>query len=70
MPTTGQRETIRHASPVALDPGRGTVWGIEFEDHLAGYYLTLVLLAVNGKILIEVSDGEFDIRGFVQTFDA
>lgn len=51
-------------------PDGRMVWGIEFEDHLAGCYLTLALLAVNGKILIKVSGGEFGIRGFVKAFDA
>jgi alcohol dehydrogenase (cytochrome c) len=56
---------------IALDARTGKVlWDQEVEDYLAGYYMTLAPLAVDGKILIGVSGGEFGTRGFVQAFSA
>jgi len=56
---------------VALDARTGeVVFDIEVADYLAGYYMTLAPLAVEGKILIGMSGGEFGIRGFIQAFDA
>ncbi|MEQ8661482.1 MAG: PQQ-dependent dehydrogenase, methanol/ethanol family, partial [Gammaproteobacteria bacterium] len=56
---------------VALDARSGEVaWDIEVADYLAGYYMTLAPLAVDGRILIGTSGGEFGIRGFIAAFDA
>ena len=56
---------------VALDARSGeVVWETEVEDYLAGYYMTLAPQALNGKILVGMSGGEFGIRGFIQAFDA
>ena len=56
---------------VALDARTGkVVWEKEVEDYLAGYYMTLAPLVVEGKIMIGVSGGEFGTRGFIQAFDA
>lgn len=56
---------------VALDARTGeVVFDIEVADYLAGYYMTLAPLAVEGRILIGVSGGEFGVRGFIQAFDA
>ena len=56
---------------VALDAKTGAVvWEEELEDYLAGYYMTLAPLAVNGKIIVGMSGGEFGIRGFIQALDA
>ena len=56
---------------VALDAKTGeVVWETEVEDYLNGYYMTLAPLAIDGRILIGTSGGEFGIRGFVQAFEA
>ncbi len=56
---------------VALDARTGEVaWEAEVGDYLAGYYMTLAPLAVEGKVLVGVSGGEFGVRGFIQAFDA
>ncbi len=56
---------------VALDARTGeVVWEVEVDDYLAGYYMTLAPLAVDGKIMIGMSGGEFGIRGYIQAFDA
>ncbi|MSR13707.1 MAG: PQQ-dependent dehydrogenase, methanol/ethanol family [Gammaproteobacteria bacterium] len=56
---------------IALDAQIGTpLWDQPVEDYLAGYYMTLAPLAIDGKILIGVSGGEFGTRGFIQAFAA
>ena len=56
---------------VALDARTGkVVWEKQVEDYLAGYYMTLAPLAVDDKIMVGVSGGEFGIRGFIQAFNA
>ncbi|MCP5199900.1 MAG: PQQ-dependent dehydrogenase, methanol/ethanol family [Gammaproteobacteria bacterium] len=56
---------------VALDARTGAVdFDIEVDDYLRGYYMTLAPLAVEGKILVGMSGGEFGIRGYIQAFDA
>ena len=56
---------------VALDAKTGEVaWEVEVEDYLSGYYMTIAPLAVEGRILLGVSGGEYGIRGFIQAFDA
>ncbi|MGR8950745.1 MAG: outer membrane protein assembly factor BamB family protein, partial [Gammaproteobacteria bacterium] len=56
---------------VALDAKSGeVVWEVEVEDYSAGYYMTLMPLAAEGKIMVGLSGGEMGIRGFIQAFDA
>jgi len=56
---------------VALDAKTGeVVWEVEVEDYTAGYYMTLMPLAAEGKIMVGLSGGELGIRGFIQAFDA
>ncbi len=56
---------------VALDAKTGEViWEVEVEDYTAGYYMTLMPLAADGKIMVGLSGGEMGIRGFIQAFDA
>ncbi|MGE0483989.1 MAG: methanol/ethanol family PQQ-dependent dehydrogenase [Gammaproteobacteria bacterium] len=56
---------------VALDARSGEVaFDVEVDDYLRGYYMTLAPLAVDGKIVIGMSGGEFGIRGYIQAFDA
>ena len=56
---------------VALDARTGAViWEKPVENYLAGYYLTMAPLVVDGKIMVGVSGGEFGVRGFIEAFDA
>ena len=56
---------------VALDAKTGEViWEVEVEDYSLGYYMTLMPLAAEGKIMVGLSGGEMGIRGFIQAFDA
>lgn len=56
---------------IALDARTGEVaWETEVGDYLRGYYMTLAPLAINGRILVGMSGGEFGIRGFIAAFDA
>ncbi|MEM7468555.1 MAG: PQQ-dependent dehydrogenase, methanol/ethanol family [Pseudomonadota bacterium] len=56
---------------VALDATSGEViWEVEVEDYTSGYYMTLMPLAAEGKIMVGMSGGEMGIRGFIQAFAA
>ena len=56
---------------VALDAKTGTViWDIEVADHKKGYSVTVAPLALQDKVIIGVSGGEYGIRGFVDAYDA
>ena len=55
------------AKLVALDAKTGSVvWQTEIADSSRGYAETMAPTAVDGKILIGTSGGEFGIRGFVR----
>jgi PQQ-dependent dehydrogenase (methanol/ethanol family) len=59
------------AKLVALDAKTGSlVWQAEIADSSRGYAETMAPTAVDGKILIGTSGGEFGIRGFVRAYDA
>ena len=59
------------AKLVALDAKSGSVvWQTEIADASRGYAETMAPTAVDGKILIGISGGEFGIRGFVRAYDA
>jgi glucose dehydrogenase len=59
------------AKLVALDAKSGSlVWQTEIADPSRGYAETMAPTAVDGKILIGISGGEFGIRGFVRAYDA
>jgi alcohol dehydrogenase (cytochrome c) len=59
------------ANLVALDAKTGEqVWAREIANWEEGYYITMAPLAVDGKIMVGVSGGEFGIRGFVEASDA
>ena len=59
------------AKLVALDAKSGSVvWQIDIADPSSGYAETMAPTAVDGKILIGTSGGEFGIRGFVRAYDA
>jgi alcohol dehydrogenase (cytochrome c) len=59
------------AKLVALDAKSGrVVWQTEIADPSLGYAETMAPTAVDGKILIGISGGEFGIRGFRRAYDA
>ncbi len=59
------------AGVVALDAKTGEeVWDVEIGDYTDGYYATISPLAVNDKIIVGVSGGEFGIRGYISALDA
>jgi alcohol dehydrogenase (cytochrome c) len=59
------------AQLVALDAKSGSVvWQTEIADSSRGDAKTMAPTAVDGKILIGTSGGEFGIRGFVRAYDA
>jgi alcohol dehydrogenase (cytochrome c) len=59
------------AKLVALDAKTGSlVWETEIADPEDGYSETMAPTAVNGKILIGTTGGEYGIRGFVRAYDA
>ena len=55
---------------IALDARTGhQLWDVTVADASQGYSITSAPLAVNGKILIGVSGGEYGIRGFLDAYD-
>ena len=59
------------AKLVALDAKTGSVvWQTEIADSSRGYAETMAPTAVEGKILIGTSGGEFGIREFLRAYDA
>ena len=59
------------AHVVALEATTGAVvWDRRIADYRHTYYITLAPLAVNGKIIVGMSGGEFGIRGFITALDA
>jgi alcohol dehydrogenase (cytochrome c) len=56
---------------VALDRANGKpVWDVPAALPAKGYSFTMAPLAVDGKIIVGASGGEFGIRGFVDAYDA
>jgi PQQ-dependent dehydrogenase (methanol/ethanol family) len=59
------------AKLLALDAKTGSlVWQTQIADSTRGYAETMAPTAVDGKILIGTSGGEFGIRGFVRAYEA
>jgi len=56
---------------VALDARTGKVaWTQTVDDYKKGYYLTLMPLVVDGKVIVGTSGGEYGVRGYVAGYDA
>lgn len=56
---------------VCLDARSGVVrWDVPIADYKLGYAITAAPLAINGKVIVGVSGGEFGIRGFLDAIDA
>ena len=59
------------AAVVALDARTGReLWETQVADTMKGYTITLAPLAIQGKVIVGVSGGEFGIRGFIDAYDA
>jgi alcohol dehydrogenase (cytochrome c) len=59
------------ARMIALHRTTGrVVWDVVAAAPTEGYSFTMAPLAVDGKIIVGVSGGEFGIRGFVDAYDA
>jgi alcohol dehydrogenase (cytochrome c) len=56
---------------VALDVRTGKeVWTAKVADYKSGYYMSLMPLVADGKVMLGTSGGEFGVRGFVAAYDA
>lgn len=56
---------------VALDAKTGTVlWDVEVGKPLTGHSVTVAPLAIEDKIIVGISGGEYGIRGFLDAYDA
>ena len=56
---------------VALDAKTGSLlWQTDIADPELGYSETMAPTAVDGKILIGTSGGDYGIRGFVRAYDS
>jgi alcohol dehydrogenase (cytochrome c) len=56
---------------VALDARTGKeVWTAKVAEYKNGYYMSLMPLVADGKVMLGTSGGEFGVRGFVAAYDA
>ena len=56
---------------VALDARSGKeLWTAKVADYKSGYYMSLMPLVADGKVMLGTSGGEFGVRGFVAAYDA
>src|SRR5207249_12117906 len=56
---------------IALDARTGNLrWDVTMADYKMGYSSTGAPLAVKGKIVTGMAGGEFDVRGFIDAYDA
>ena len=59
------------AKLVALDAQSGkAVWEKQIADNTKGYALNGPVIAVDGKVIVGTSGGEYGIRGFIEARDA
>ena len=56
---------------VALDARTGKeVWTAKVAEYKNGYYMSLMPLVADGKVMLGTSGGELGVRGFVAAYDA
>jgi alcohol dehydrogenase (cytochrome c) len=56
---------------VALDARTGKeVWTAKVAEYRNGYYMSLMPLVADGKVMLGTSGGELGVRGFVAAYDA
>jgi alcohol dehydrogenase (cytochrome c) len=59
------------AQLVALDVKTGKeIWVTKVADYRQGYYMSLMPLVADGKVMLGTSGGELGVRGFVAAYDA
>jgi alcohol dehydrogenase (cytochrome c) len=59
------------ANLVALDVKTGKeMWVSKVADYRQGYYMSLMPLVADGKVMLGTSGGELGVRGFVAAYDA
>ena len=59
------------AQLVALDVKTGKeIWVSKVADYRQGYYMSLMPLVADGKVMLGTSGGELGVRGFVAAYDA
>jgi alcohol dehydrogenase (cytochrome c) len=55
---------------LALDAKTGhLLWDVTVADYKTGYSITVAPLALNDKVIIGISGGEYGIRGFLDAYD-
>jgi outer membrane protein assembly factor BamB len=80
-PSRGDRHVVEHqaergAAHLLVDrPRRGgktgeIAWQIRAAEGSRGYSFTMAPLVADGKVIVGVAGGEFEIRGFVDAYDA
>ena len=56
---------------IALDARSGAVrWDVAVGEYSRGYYITAAPLALNGRIVVGVSGGDYGARGYLDAYDA
>jgi alcohol dehydrogenase (cytochrome c) len=56
---------------VALDAATGAVrWNTHVDDNGKGYAMTSAPRVFNGKVVVGISGGDVDIRGYIDAYDA
>jgi alcohol dehydrogenase (cytochrome c) len=56
---------------VALDARTGKeVWNAKVAEYKNGYYMSLMPLVADGRVMLGTSGGELGVRGFVAAYDA
>ncbi|HTR48980.1 MAG TPA: PQQ-dependent dehydrogenase, methanol/ethanol family [Verrucomicrobiae bacterium] len=56
---------------VALDARTGEVrWTVHVDDNNHGYAMTAAPRVINGRVIVGISGGDVDIRGYVDAYDA
>jgi alcohol dehydrogenase (cytochrome c) len=59
------------ARVIALDAATGSIqWETRSADGARGYSFTMAPLLADGRVIVGVAGGEFEIRGFVDAYDA
>jgi alcohol dehydrogenase (cytochrome c) len=59
------------ARVIALDAASGSIkWETRAADGARGYSFTMAPLVADGRVIVGVAGGEFEIRGFVDAYDA
>lgn len=56
---------------VALDAATGQVrWTVHVDDNNHGYAMTAAPRVINGKVIVGISGGDVDIRGYIDAYDS